>query len=144
MPCNLALQPILPYYVVYFLVSHQTLFMIFTCIKNSFYLCVGGNHCKLEGQNIGHFDRKTWDINLSTLNHAETRNRAVICNEKYRADVVLAAIFCFVYLKVNNTKDRLLTNIYEFSTPKLGKNKRKIYFALKCRAKFNVLYFSPG
>ena len=55
----------------------------------------------------------------------------------------LAAIFCFAYLKVNDTKDRMLTDIFEFSTPQLCKNKRKKKLALKCRAKFNVLYFSP-
>ena len=42
-----------------------------------------------------------------------------------RTDVVLAAIFCFAYLKVNDTKDRMLTDIFKFSTPKLCKNKRK-------------------
>ena len=39
--------------------------------------------------------------------------------------MVLAAIFYFAYLKVNGTKDRMLTDIFEFSTPKLCKNKRK-------------------
>ena len=43
---------------------------------------------------------------------------------KYKTYVVLAAIF-FAYLKVNDTKDRMLTDIFEFSTPKLCKNKRK-------------------
>ena len=38
---------------------------------------------------------------------------------------VVTAIFCFAYLKVNETKDRMLTDIFEFSTPKLCKNKRK-------------------
>ena len=37
--------------------------------------------------------------------------------QKYRADVVLAAIFCFAYiLKVNDNKDRILTDKFEFST----------------------------
>ena len=39
--------------------------------------------------------------------------------------MVLAAIFYFAYLKVNDTKDRMLTDTFEFSTPKLCKNKRK-------------------
>ena len=36
----------------------------------SIYLCVGGNHFELEGKNIGLFDRKTSDINLSTPDHS--------------------------------------------------------------------------
>ena len=46
-------------------------------------------------------------------------------NQKYRTDVASAVIFYFAYLKVNDTKDRMLTDIIEFSTPKLCKNKRK-------------------
>ena len=38
-------------------------------------------------------------------------NRAIICKQQYKTDVVLAAIFCFAYLKVNDTKDRILTDI---------------------------------
>ena len=34
-------------------------------------------------------------------------------------------IFGFAYLKVNDTEDRMLTDIFEFNTPKLCKNKRK-------------------
>ena len=47
-------------------------------------------------------------------------------------------------MKVNATKDRMLTDIYEISTPKLCKNKRKKKLALKCGAKVNVLFFSPS
>ena len=41
--------------------------------------------------------------------------------------MVLTAIFCFAYLKVDDMKDRLLTDTFEFTTPKLvekqaGKN----------------------
>ena len=43
-------------------------------------------------------------MKLSTQNNAETRNRA-----KYREDVVLAAIFCFAYLKVKDTKYIILS-----------------------------------
>ena len=39
--------------------------------------------------------------------------------------MVLAAIFCFAYLKVNDTKDRMLTDIFEFSTPILLKTSGK-------------------
>ena len=113
--------------------------------RNSFYVCVGGNYFELGRSNKGHFDRKTWVIILSTLNHTETRNLAIICNKNIKQIyVVLAAIFCFAYLKVNDTKDRMFTNICKFSTPKLCKNKRKKYLALKCRAKIDVLYFSPA
>ena len=46
--------------------------------------------------------------------------------QECRKDAVLAAIFCFAYLKVNGTKDRMLSDRLEFSTPKLiCKNKRK-------------------
>ena len=45
--------------------------------------------------------------------------------QKYKTYVVLAAIFCFAYWKVNDNKDRMLTDIFEFSTPKLCKNKRE-------------------
>ena len=66
--------------------------------------------------------------------------------QKYRKDVVLAAIFGFSHLKVKDTKDRMLSDRFEFSTPKLCKNKRekRKKCALKCRAKFNVSFFSPG
>ena len=33
--------------------------------------------------------------------------------------MVLAIIFCFASLKVNDTKNRMLTDTFEFSTPKL-------------------------
>ena len=49
--------------------------------KNSFYLCFGGDHFELEGQINNHFYGKTLDINFSTLNHADIRNRAIICNK---------------------------------------------------------------
>ena len=38
---------------------------------------------------------------LSTPNHAETGNSAL--QPKYRKDEVLAAIFCFAYLKMKDT-----------------------------------------
>ena len=41
--------------------------------------------------------------------------------QKYRTDEVLAAIFCFAHLKVNDTKDRMLTDIFEYSTLELCK-----------------------
>ena len=58
--------------------------------KNSFYVCVGGNLFKLEGQ--------TKDINLSTLNHAETRNRAIIYNKNIEQMWPF-----FSYVKVNDS-----------------------------------------
>ena len=65
-----------------------------------------------------------------------------MCNENIKQnDVVLASIFCFSYLKVNDTKDRMLTDTFEFSTLKKQVEKQ---FALKCRAQFNVSYFSPS
>ena len=45
--------------------------------------------------------------NLSTPNHAETENCALMYN-KNRKDVVLAVIFRFVHLKVKDIKDRML------------------------------------
>ena len=37
----------------------------------------------------------------------------------------LAVIFCFAYLKMKDTKNKMLCDRFEFSTPKLCKNKRK-------------------
>ena len=53
------------------------------------------------------------------------RNKKLNVNvqQTYRKDVVLAAIF--VYLKVKDTKDRLLSDILELITPKFCKNERK-------------------
>ena len=88
--------------------------------KNSFFVCVGGNHFKIEGQTKVILIEKQ-------LNSKSCRNQNSCNNmeQKYKTDVVLAAIFCFAYLKVNDTKDRMLTDIFEFSTPKLCTNKRK-------------------
>ena len=41
--------------------------------------------------------------------------------QKYETDV----FFCFAYLKVIDNKDKFLSHIFEFRTPKLCKNKRK-------------------
>ena len=49
---------------------------------------------------------------------------SVNVQQKYRKDVVLAAIFCFAYLKAKDTKDRMLSDKFKLSTPKLCKNKR--------------------
>ena len=69
------------------------------------------------------------------------------CNnlqQKYRKDVVLVAIFCLVYLKVMDTKYRILSDRFRLSTHKSCKNKREKKYRHKCRAKFNVSYFNPG
>ena len=58
--------------------------------------------------------------------------------------MVLAAIFCFAYLKVKDTKYIILYHRLEFSTRELCKSKREKKYRLKCRAKFNVSYFNPG
>ena len=54
--------------------------------KKLFYLCHGKTilNLKVNYIHIGRFDQKALDINiinLSPLNHAETRNRAIICNK---------------------------------------------------------------
>ena len=62
------------------------------------------------------------------------RNNKLCVNsqQKYRKDVVLAAIFLFCLFEVKETKDRMLCDRFEFSTPSLYKNKRKEKYALKC------------
>ena len=45
--------------------------------------------------------------------------------QKYSKDVVLAAILCFAYIKVKDTKYRVLSDRFEFSTNKLCRNKRE-------------------
>ena len=59
------------------------------------------------------------------INSKLYRNRKLCANAqlKYREDVVLAAIFSFAFLKVNDCNDRMLSD--RFSTPKLCKNKRE-------------------
>ena len=79
------------------------------------------------------------------INSKSCRNRKLSVNvqQKYRKDVVLAVIFCFAYLKVKETKGRMLPDRFQLSTLKLCKKKAKKN-SLKCRAKLNVSYFSPG
>ena len=55
--------------------------------------------------------------------------------------MVLEAIFCFDYLKVNDTKDKILTDIFEFRTPKLCKNKWKNNVHLNVEQS-SIFYFS--
>ena len=45
---------------------------------------------------------------------------------KNRKDVVLAAFFCFAFLKVKDTEYKVLFDRFGFSTHKLCKNKRDI------------------
>ena len=53
--------------------------------------------------------------------------------------MVLAAI-SFAYLKVNGTKERMLTDILEFSTTKLCKNKREKSFALNSNVEQSSMF----
>ena len=56
-------------------------------------------------------------INLSIPNHEKL---SVNVQQKYRIDVVLEAIFCFAYLKVKDTKYKMLSDrLFDLSTPKL-------------------------
>ena len=61
------------------------------------------------------------------INSKSCRNRKLCINvqHKYRENVVLEAIFCFSHLKVNDTKDKMLSDTFDFSTPRLCKNKRE-------------------
>ena len=77
---------------------------------------------------------------MSTLNHAETRNLVIICSRNIEQNVVLPAIF-FAHLKVNDVKDKMLTDIFEFSTPKLCKNKRKKIICTQMSSKVQCFLF---
>ena len=79
MPCNLICR--ITYSVVYFLVFHYTNVVYDNIVhvhKNRIYSCVGGNHFKFENQ-IKVIRLK--NINLATLNHAETRNRVIMSSK---------------------------------------------------------------
>ena len=92
--------------------------------KKRFYLCVGGNHFEIEGQVKVIFSKNMTD---KFINTKSSRNRKLCCNvpQKYRKDVVLAAIFDFAHLKLKDTKDRILSDRFEFSTPKYVKTSEK-------------------
>ena len=80
----------------------------------------------------------TDEVPTKSKSYKSCRNRNLRVNvqQKYRKDVVLAAIFCFAYFK--NIKDRMLSDRFELSTPKLCKKKLKKSL-LKCRAMFYIL-----
>ena len=67
------------------------------------------------------------------INSKSYRNRKLCVNvqQKYRKYVVLAAIFCFAYLKAKDTKHNILSDRFEFSTPKLCKKDREKNLHLK-------------
>ena len=50
----------------------------------------------------------------------------------------LGGHFCFAYLEVKDTKYRMLTDRFEFSTQKLCKNKREKKYRPKCNAMFHI------
>ena len=55
------------------------------------------------------------------------RNQKLCINvhQKYRKDVFFAAIFCFAYIKVKDTKYKMLSDKFESSTLKLCNDKRE-------------------
>ena len=63
--------------------------------------------------------------------------------QKYKTDMVLAVIFCFAYLKVNDTKDRILTDIFEFSTPKLCNKQAQKIISTQMPSKVQCFIFQP-
>ena len=76
--------------------------------KKHFYLSVGDNHFEFEGQ--------IKVILVENMRHKFINSKSCkdqkSCNnlqQKYRKDVVLAAIFCFAYLKVKDTKYIILS-----------------------------------
>ena len=63
------------------------------------------------------------------INSKSCRNRK-LCVIMYNKNIewkmwFWRPLFCFAYLAVEDTKDRMLSDRFEFSTPKLCKNKRK-------------------
>ena len=73
-----ALQPNLPYYVVYFLVFHLTNVSYDITVhvhKNSFYLCVGGNYFELESNiHVSHLNMKHKFINSKSCRNQKSCN----------------------------------------------------------------------
>ena len=63
---------------------------------------------------------------------------------KRRKYVVLAAIFCFANLKVKDTEYRTLSDGFEFSTPKLCKNKWLTDYILILPNNFLFFRFQPS
>ena len=94
--------------------------------------------------NKGNFFQITPEISFWNKNLTETKNCAFTCDKtkKIRGFIyILAAILCFAYLKVKVTRYRILSDRFEFSSPKLCKNKWIANYTLKCLANFNVLDF---
>ena len=92
--------------------------------KKRFYVCVGSNHSEFEGQiKVVFIENMTNNF----INYKSCRNRKFCVNvqQKYRKKVILAAIFCFAYLKTKDTKRRIVSDRFEFSTPKLCKKTEK-------------------
>ena len=57
---------------------------------------------------------------------------------KNRKDVVLAAFFCFAYLKVRDTEYKVLFDRFGFSTHKLCKKKRDIDINAEQSSRFHT------
>ena len=96
--------------------------------------------------NKGNFFPMTLEISFWNKNLTETKNCAFMFDKSknIRGFVyILLVILCFAYLKVKVTKYRILSERFEFSTPKFCKNKWIAKYTLKYRANFNVPYFSP-
>ena len=98
--------------------------------KKRFYVCVRSNHSEFEGQiKVVFIENMTNNF----INYKSCRNRKFCVNvqQKYRKKVILAAIFCFAYLKTKDIKRRIVSDRFEFSTPKLC-NKTEKKSAHKC------------
>ena len=87
--------------------------------KRLFSLCVGVNLSEFNGQMKIILIKKIWEINLSTPNHAESENCALMYNKNLEEMWFRRPFFYFAYLNVKDTKDRMLSDRFEFSTPKL-------------------------
>ena len=65
--------------------------------------------------------KSSWPKNMiyKFIKCKSCRNRKLCIDGQPKIEkMVLAAIFCFAYLKAKGTKSRMLSNRFEFSTPK--------------------------
>ena len=87
-------------------------------------MCVGGNHFEFEGQIKVILSKNMTD---KLLNSKSCRNRKLRVNVDKNIENMWfrQPFFCFLYLKVKDTKDRMLSDRSEFSTPILCKDKRE-------------------
>ena len=84
------------------------------------------------------FYRKIWQLNLSTPNHADTKNWALLSNKNIEK-MCFWRPFLVLFIWRWKTPE-MLSDRFELRTPNFLKRKNTV---LKCRAKFNVFYFNP-